>query len=182
MIDGLLLIDNYLNWEEQLNLCRQIDLQHWDTTLKRRVQHYGYRYDYQRRGVESSFIGELPEWIKEFTTDLKNKKITDLDFDQIIINEYQPGQGISGHVDCISCFGDTIISMSILGGCIMSFQHIGTKQQVDIYLKAGSLLVMSGEARYNWKHGIPGRKSDTVNGLKMMRSRRLSLTFRKVLD
>ncbi|WP_231289239.1 hypothetical protein [Rickettsia bellii] len=28
--------------------------------------------------------------------------------DQVIINEYMPGQGIAPHTDCIPCFSDTI--------------------------------------------------------------------------
>lgn len=47
----------------------------------------------------------------------------------------------------------------------------------NIYLESRSLLVLKGDARYKWKHGIAARKSD--NGVK--RQRRISLTFRKVI-
>ena len=46
-----------------------------------------------------------------------------------------------------------------------------------IYLRPASLLILKGDARYKWKHGIAARKSD--NGLK--RQRRISLTFRKII-
>ena len=51
---------------------------------------------------------------------------------------------------------------------------------VDLYLKPGSLMVFSGEARYNWLHSIALRKVDKVDGLLKFRHRRVSLTFRKV--
>jgi hypothetical protein len=43
-----------------------------------------------------------------------------------------------------------------------------------------SVLSFSGDARYKWMHGIPPRKSDDQNGVKVNRNRRVSLTFRKV--
>lgn len=46
-----------------------------------------------------------------------------------------------------------------------------------VYLEPKSLLILQGEARSVWKHGIAARKSD--NGVK--RQRRVSLTFRKVI-
>lgn len=40
---------------------------------------------------------------------------------------------------------------------------------------------LSGEARYRWKHGIKARKSDKINGAKIVRTTRISLTFRNIL-
>ncbi len=51
---------------------------------------------------------------------------------------------------------------------------------VDLYLMPNSLMVFSGEARYNWLHSIALRKVDKVDGLLKFRHRRVSLTFRKV--
>lgn len=48
-------------------------------------------------------------------------------------------------------------------------------EKKEIQLSRRSLLVMHGEARYKWKHGIAKRISDA--GKK--RTRRISLTFRK---
>ena len=51
---------------------------------------------------------------------------------------------------------------------------------IDLYLQPNSLMVFSGEARYNWLHSIQIRKVDKVEGLLKFRHRRISLTFRKV--
>ena len=51
---------------------------------------------------------------------------------------------------------------------------------IDLYLKPRSLMIFSGEARYNWLHSIAQRKVDKVEGLLKFRHRRVSLTFRKV--
>ncbi len=51
------------------------------------------------------------------------------------------------------------------------------KTKHAILLKPRSLLVFKNEARYKWQHGIAARKSDN----KIIRNRRISLTFRKVI-
>jgi hypothetical protein len=42
-----------------------------------------------------------------------------------------------------------------------------------------SLLVLSGESRYAWSHGITARRSDLLGNEERERTRRLSVTFRK---
>ena len=86
-----------------------------------------------------------------------------------------PGQGIASHTDCRPCFEGVICSLSLASGCIMDMTNDNIKK--FIYLEPMSLLVLQGDARYCWKHGIAPRKSD--NGVK--RHRRISLTFRKVI-
>jgi hypothetical protein len=49
------------------------------------------------------------------------------------------------------------------------------------YLPPRSLLLMNGDSRYEWTHGIAPRKMDKVNGVVIPRGRRLSLTLRRVL-
>ena len=44
------------------------------------------------------------------------------------------------------------------------------------------VLVLRGEARFDWTHGIPRRKQDTVDGVSFERQRRLSVTFRTVVE
>jgi alkylated DNA repair dioxygenase AlkB len=101
--------------------------------------------------------------------------------DQIIVNEYQPGQGISAHIDCVPCFADTIASLSLGSSCVMDFTHSKTGDKSSLLLEPRSLLVLTGDARYVWQHAIAGRKTDRHNGQIIQRARRVSLTFRKVI-
>ncbi len=48
---GLLYIPNYIDASAEQELVDTIDAQPWITELKRRVQHYGWRYDYKARSV-----------------------------------------------------------------------------------------------------------------------------------
>ena len=179
-VPGLTYVPDYLNPTEQQRLVNETDRQTWRCDLQRRVQHYCYRYDYTRRNVDTSmYLGPLPEWVAPFIERLTQEGYISQYPDQMIINEYQPGQGIAAHIDCKPCFGNTVLSISLGSSCVMEFTHGGTKQ--PILLQPGSLTVMTEAARNKWKHGIPARKSDVHNGQKHIRQRRLSLTFRTVL-
>jgi alkylated DNA repair protein alkB family protein 8 len=51
---------------------------------------------------------------------------------------------------------------------------------VDIEVPRRSLYVMQDEVRYKWKHAIPPRKKDIIDGNVQHRERRWSITYRKV--
>jgi alkylated DNA repair dioxygenase AlkB len=182
LVKGMEYIPNFISHSEQENLLHQIDAQPWSQELKRRVQHYGYRYDYKSRSVASSiYLGALPDWAAQIAKRITLENYINIIPDQVIVNEYQPGQGISQHIDCESCFADTIISLSLGSSCVMDFIHKSKEEKKSLFLEPGSLLVLKESARYEWRHGIPSRKNDVWQGNKISRERRVSLTFRKVI-
>ena len=179
--DGLIYLENYIQDEEAERLVREIDAAPWRTDLKRRVQHYGYRYDYKaRQARREDYLGLLPDIFQHLAERLTSEGHFQDVPDQVIINEYQPGQGISAHIDCRPCFGETIASLSLLSACVMRFAPQGSFRHMDLLLQPDSLLVMAGEARHEWTHAIPARKTDLVEGQKCKRTRRISLTFRQM--
>ncbi len=181
-IPGLSYITEYIDQSAEAELIRIIDAQPWITELKRRVQHYGYRYDYKARAITRGLkLGRLPEWLAPYCNELCQKHLFPTLPDQVIINEYQAGQGIAPHIDCIPCFEETIASLSLGSSCIMEFTHADTQQKIPVLLEPRSLIVLSADARYRWKHSISHRKTDSHNGKNLIRSRRLSLTFRNVI-
>jgi alkylated DNA repair dioxygenase AlkB len=182
MIHGLTYIPDFIDKLEVKYFIDSINSAEWLSDIKRRVQHYGYKYDYKARSIDySMFIGKLPDWAMTMAQRLYDEKhISELP-DQLIINEYEPGQGIANHVDCEPCFGDTIISISLGSSCVMDFINLRTRQKVEVMLESGSLVVLSGEARHNWTHGIAQRKTDNFKGMKTERRLRISMTFRKVI-
>jgi len=181
-INGLTYLPNYLNVDQQNTLIEAIDQQNWMNDLKRRVQHYGYRYDYRRRTVTPDmYLGKLPGWLSPIAKKIYADAHMPAIADQCIINEYQPGQGISAHVDCEPCFGNVIGSISLGSACVMVFQHRSNGQKAELQLEPGSMVIMTGEARYDWTHAIPARKTDKLNGETWQRNRRISITYRSVL-
>ncbi len=182
-IPGLTYIPAYLSYDEQKNLLEQIDALPWISELRRRVQHYGYRYDYRAKVITPDlFLGHLPGWAQRMAERLHTDGYAPNVPEQVIVNEYIPGQGIAPHVDCVPCFGDTIMSLSLGSTCLMTFSALDGFASEGLWLEPGSLLVMTGEARYQWKHGIPARKNDVYKGQKITRARRVSLTLRGIVQ
>lgn len=179
---GARYLPSYIAQSEENVLLSQIDKLPWLGDLKRRVQHYGYRYDYKaRRVTDDSYLGPLPSWLEALASRLWEEGIFEIRPDQVIINEYLPGQGIAAHVDCEPCFGGTIASLSLGSACMMEFSSLRSGGSLSGFLEPQSLLVLQDEARFGWKHGIPARKSDLIAGQKFPRARRVSLTFRTVV-
>ncbi|XP_075222336.1 tRNA (carboxymethyluridine(34)-5-O)-methyltransferase ALKBH8 isoform X3 [Lycorma delicatula] len=92
--------------------------------------------------------------------------------------------GIPSHVDTHSPFESPIISLSLGSDVIMDFKHRDGRK-VPVLLPRRSLLIMDGESRYDWSHGITPRKLDVVQSLEYgliskERSVRTSFTFRKI--
>jgi alkylated DNA repair protein alkB family protein 8 len=74
-------------------------------------------------------------------------------------------------------FGEEINIISLTSGTVLNFRN-ETGIEKYLYLPAMSLLIISNEARYAWKHSIVPRKMDKVGNLIIFRKRRLSLTFK----
>lgn len=171
----------YISEAEAAALMAEADERPWDETLKRRVQHYGYRYDYTARQVRADdCLGPLPEFLKP----LINRLVADNMFrqppQQVIINEYLPGQGIAPHIDCAPCFGDVVASLSIGSPCEMTFDYPQTGRCESLSLLPQSLIVLTGDARFLWRHTIPARKTDIIDSARHQRRRRISFTFRTI--
>lgn len=114
---------------------------------------------------------------------------------QLTLNEYQPGQGIAHHVDSPICFGPLVCILSTAGDISMTFmkkqKHVAQDNSsasdpsnvstVHMYVKRRSLMVFTGDARYEYTHGIASRRTDKYQGVTHERQRRVSLTFRQAI-
>lgn len=182
-INGLKIYYDFISQAEEVQLLQYIDSSEWLIDLKRRVQHYGYKYNYRARKIEdSAYVGSLPDWLSFLINRLISNSFINFKPDQAIINEYIENQGIAAHIDCEPCFGDTILSLSLSGPCVMNFERYpNSKEKISLLLEPRTLVLMTGESRYNWYHSIPNCRSDYFNGNKVKRNRRVSITFRKAI-
>ncbi len=156
-------------YEEKL--VAWIDSQPWQNSLNRQVQHYGVHYDYQTRRL-SGVITKVPAVLMGLAEALGLP-----DPDNIIINKYEPGQGIAPHVDS-GVFGEVIASLSLKSAITMDLKRGNVEH--GIRLEPRSLLKLTGESRTQWTHGITARKSDLVDRRRIPRNVRYSITFRTI--
>ncbi|XP_061684308.1 alkylated DNA repair protein alkB homolog 8 [Syngnathoides biaculeatus] len=203
---GLALVEDFVSPEEEALLLAAID---WSSTdddvtaqkaLKhRRVKHFGFEFRYDSNNVDKDkpLPGGLPEECHPVLERCMENRHIKFMPDQLTVNQYESGQGIPPHVDTHSAFEDTILSLSLGSKTVMEFRHPDGRV-VNVPLPGRSLLVMHGESRYLWTHGITPRKFDmvpacdsqrqtptcdlgAVNQLTLSkRGTRTSFTFRKI--
>ncbi|WP_420618543.1 alpha-ketoglutarate-dependent dioxygenase AlkB [Candidatus Poriferisocius sp.] len=187
---GLEYHPDFLAASEENVLLDRVDRTEWLTDLSRRVLHFGYKYDYANRSLdETARIGPLPEWLAQMSLMVRDaaseeaKRLLDPQrpFKQAIINEYLPGQGIAPHIDR-DCFGPVVATVSLGSAVNMDFCCDSTGDQYVQRLAPRSLVLLCGDARSKWRHGIAKRQSDTWNGQKTKRQRRVSITFRTIAE
>ncbi|GJN25777.1 hypothetical protein PR202_gb13649 [Eleusine coracana subsp. coracana] len=105
-------------------------------------------------------------------------------------------QGICAHVDLMR-FDDGIAIVSLESDCVMHFSQVkpgeGTacdileqggieSMKVPVHLNPGSLVLMSGDARYLWKHEINRKPGAQLwDGRELEQDCRTSVTLRKLL-
>lgn len=100
--------------------------------------------------------------------------------DQLTINDYFPGDGISPHFDVHSPFEEYFVSLSLGSGCTMTFKSYKNEEK-HLFFKPRMLVIFSGEARYAWFHSIAERRLDKIcNNEVYFRRRRISLTYRRI--
>ena len=176
-IAGLRYIPEYLDSETHRRLLTAVDQQPWQTSVDHGVQVYGFHYNHREQAAYR--IAELPQWASDLAECLYRDGLVPSVPNQLVANEYQPGTGIFTHIDQ-SVFGETIASVSLGSACVMQFAQSESGRVEELLVEARSLLVLSGEARWKWAHGIPARTVDAWQNRDIPRSRRVSLTFRIV--
>ena len=183
-VNGLHYFPNLINPYEQQLITSTIDSQPWRSDLQRRVQHYGYVYDYRARVINSEhYLGPLPDFLQNVADRIMaTTGLFDSTPVQAIVNEYQGPQGISWHYDALT-FGPAIATVSLLEDWQMEFDRNPKRDALhgerNALLETGSALIMTGDSRYRWRHQIP-RIAQEPSGLK--RGRRISLTFRTLAE
>ncbi|XDD42529.1 alpha-ketoglutarate-dependent dioxygenase AlkB [Leptospira sp. WS60.C2] len=95
-------------------------------------------------------------------------------FNSCLLNLYHDGsEGMAWHSDDETSLKpySTIASVSLGAERIFRFKHKKKNSMVELYLEAGSLLLMKGEIQTHWLHSLP-------KALKVKHPR-INLTFRQ---
>lgn len=175
-IPGLSYVDEFISLTEEKLLVEFVDSMPWNRDLKRRTQQYGFKYNYRVRDSVQKTV-PIPKEFEFLIDRLMQNNLLQERPDQVIVNEYVIGQGISAHVDNPYLFKDGIVSVSLNSPAYMNFtSREDSSIKKAVQLGRRSAIILKGPARYEWMHSIPMRASD----YGVFRTRRVSLTFRKV--
>lgn len=179
LIPGLSLYPDFISETDEKELLNEIDSQIWMVDYSRRLQYYGFRNELEEPYELISIPLPIPEKMYRLSEQLTEKGLIDLQPDQVIINEYIPGEGIRPHKDR-NYYENQICGVNLGSSCIMRFIRGKKLEVIDIEIPRRSLYIMQDDARKKWTHGIPPRKKDNINGMISNRERRVSITYRKV--
>ncbi|KAJ2709767.1 hypothetical protein H4R19_004082, partial [Coemansia spiralis] len=156
----------------------------WAQVQKRYIKHYGHAFDYHLKHIGDVSLAaapQLPPWILPFADRIRARlPVCALPPDQLTIQRYPPGAGISFHADSHTAFVGPIAVLSMGAPVHMDFREPATRAQATLDLHPRSLLVVVGEARLGWEHAIRARRSDLVDGQMREREERWSITLRTV--
>lgn len=165
-VPGLSYYPEWIDEQVENFLLAKINDGEWESSLQRRVQQFGAKYNYKDRQIDCIQVQQIPNWLKNSLFTHLNEVFSSTPA-QIIINEYEIGQGITKHIDA-PVFGSVIASLSLLSDTEMTIgQYHGESFKIPLHRR--SLLVLSGDARSKWYHSISNVKE-----------KRISITFRTI--
>ena len=124
-VQGLQYVENIVTAAEARDLIRYIDSQSWSTALSRRVQEYGRTYHTGRDA--GSMAAPIPTAFSALCARLVEQKLMERAPEQVIVNEYEPGQGIAAHVDHTGLFGGCIVTVSLLSAVVMDLRRLRSR-------------------------------------------------------
>lgn len=167
----------------------------WTCLSNRRLQDYGGGP--HKNGM---IIEPIPNWLNTYM-----KKVDSLDVfngktsNHVLINEYEPGQGIMPHTDG-PLFYPTVTTINCLSHTVLEFKKTNTPaenntQICKLLLEPRSLLILQDDMYENYLHSISEQNCDIITneivnlnkcsgvyniGEKLERSTRISVTIRNV--
>ncbi|OBZ86666.1 Alkylated DNA repair protein alkB 8, partial [Choanephora cucurbitarum] len=196
-VPGLLVIKEFVNKSEELELIDAVDKQPWsglgigeehnntgiclvtDIGMALTITQMGHSLNSATRKVLEEY-GPLPEFSQLLVDRIMQHQLMPNIPNHLLVNEYNAGQGIMPHIDAPALFGPAILSLSLLSDCIMKFTL--EEKEVDVVLPRRSIAVLTGDARYTYKHSISKDLVETTpDGTLIHRDRRVSFTFREII-
>jgi len=189
-IPGLVGETEFITEERERRIVNYLDRREWfpvtpGAASSRCVQQFGYAYGYNTKSVSDKPVSPLEDDILEIALYLQKTGWLPEGKLQCIVNEYHRNQGISAHTDSTE-FGPVVVTISLLEDSVMIFTHKSDGRSEEVYLPRRGILVLEGEARYDFKHCISSNVTYfTPTGQKVTKRqeyRRISLTYRTVPD
>ena len=172
----------------------------WAPLNGRFVRHYGHRFVYGANDHATDGAAPWPaDWAGGIlataaaaiaTADAEAASALQRS-DQVTANAYPAGSGIPSHVDDTVHFGPVVASLSLHGHAVMRFAPADATtagEPLSVLLPPRWLLVLTGDARTRWAHGIASVASDVVPAPSgaaepqiLPRTPRVSVTFRQTV-
>eukprot|EP01036_Dinobryon_divergens_P025498 gene25497-34050_t len=204
-VEGIFYVPDFVDLENEAKILSILDNIDWKVLTSRKSKLFGNIIKSSNLKKEDDYCSSaIPSWLVSFIDGLVELEIfpEHLRPDSILINKYNPMEGILHHTDGPG-YHDRVAILSLRSDCIMSFRSKFLTEEIggdafagDIFsviLRSCSLLYFTGDVYSKHMHGIAAEPSmrqiskeygtclnapsaDTT----VLRGDRISLTFRKV--
>nr|XP_058954946.1 alpha-ketoglutarate-dependent dioxygenase alkB homolog 6-like isoform X2 [Pocillopora verrucosa] len=202
-------IPNFISEEEEKFLLDQVNgapKPKWTKLSGRRLQNWG--------GLphpKGMVLEKLPRWLEKYTTQVGSLPVFNtVTPNHVLVNEYEPGQGIMPHEDG-PLFYPVVSTINLGSHTFLDFYHplkkasekteenasasmLNERYFMSLLLEPRSLFLLTGDLYHNYLHGIAERTYDVVTdkvanldacnnatlGDILQRNTRISLTIRNV--
>jgi alkylated DNA repair protein alkB homolog 6 len=195
-------IPNFIDQQCENDLIRKIydvPKPKWTTLKNRRLQNWGGLPDNDKGMIQE----EIPQWLN-----IQCSKITQLGFfntniehgkdtkkpNHILVNEYQPGQGIMPHEDG-PLYYPTITTISLGCHTVLDFYKpildtdndenidINKRYAFSFFVEPRSLLVLKDKMYTQYLHGIKETNKDFINDTSLiMNFNELSTEYKNLIE
>ena len=174
-LKGVKVYPDFISDIEETQLVQDIDQGEWLPSQSGRFkQDYGPRANYKRKKLKLDKFQGLPGYSQYLRDRLAGLgELTDFIPVEQCNLDYKPelGSSIDFHFDDFWLWGERLIIVNLLSDSFMFFNH--EDKYIKVPLPRRSLILMSGEGRFLWKHAIA--RED-------IHSRRISVTFRELSE
>lgn len=173
---GVEIFSEFVTSEEERTLIAGIDAAAWRPSQSGRFkQDFGPKVNFKKQKVNCSAFTGLPVYSKFLVERIKScPSLSSFEPVEMCNLEYLPerGSAIDPHLDDSWLWGERLLTLNLLSDSwltmtwneqckksdiIREFENSGnisSEISVKIPLKTRSLVVLLGDARYKWKHGI----------------------------
>lgn len=170
-VEGIFYVPDFVDLENEAKILSILDNIDWKVLTSRKSKLFGNIIQSSNLKKEDDYCSsEIPAWLVSFIDGLVKLEIfpEHLRPDSILINKYNPMEGILHHTDGPGYY-DRVAILSLRSDCIMSFRRKFLTEDIggdvfagDIFsviLRSCSLLYFTGDVYSKHMHGIAAEPS-----------------------
>ena len=175
-LDGIYLVADFLSETEEDKLLTAIDNDIWIPSQSGRLkQDFGIKINFKKQTIKTKYFTGMPMYSQEVIQRLQTHRLlTDFQSVELCNLDYRSERGshIDPHIDDTWIWGERLITINLLSNTILCLipKEEHSNKIIYIPLPRRWMIVLYGDARYEYKHAIQRRH---IHG------RRLAVTFRE---
>ena len=175
-LDGIYLVPDFLNEDEEEKLLSAIDDDIWISSQSGRLkQDFGIKINFKKQTIKTKYFTGMPMYSQSLIQRLQTHRLLkDFQSVELCNLDYRSERGshIDPHIDDTWIWGERLITINLLSSTILCLIPKDEHSNKIIYIPLPRrwMIVLYGDARYEYKHAIQRRH---IHG------RRVAVTFRE---